>query len=280
MGSNLCSRSYRSNGVASRRLLRCVPLFASLGDDQIAEILKSVEYRHYSRHSFLVAAGEDADGLHVIVTGSAKVLVSDGEGREVILGVLGPNDFFGEVALIDGLPQSTSVQALESCQTLYVPRYAFLACFRHSLEAAVIMLRAVVTRVRNADRQIESFALLDVHGRVARLLSESAHEVDGRWVVDLGSQRISLMVAASREMISRVLKRLEDEHLIARSKRKIIVIDKPGLARLGRIGGTVRAAKEMSELSRSGVTPHMMVRSALRGEARVRAQASNEPFSS
>jgi len=277
MGAILCSRSYRSNGAVSRRILQCVPLFSSLSDQQLDELLQAIEYRHYARQAFLTTAGADADGLYVIVAGSAKVLVADDDGREVILSVLGPNDFFGEVALIDGLPQSTSVQALESCQTLYVPRYAFLACFKNSLEAAVLMLRTVVTRLRHADRLIESFALLDVHGRVARLLSETAREIAGRWLVDLGSQRIALMVAASREMISRVLKRLEDDRLIMRSKRKIIVLDRAALAQLGRLPGCAAPA-EMA-LKNSSIAPRVSLRPVASGNARLRAEASNEPFS-
>ena len=238
MRATLCTRTYRSNGAVSRRLLQCVPLFSSLGDQQLNDLLHAVEYRHYTRQAYLISAGAEADGLYVIVAGSAKVLVSDGEGREVILSMLGPNDFFGEVALIDGLPQSTSVQALESCETLYVPRYAFLSCFKNSLEAAVLMLSTAITRLRNAERQVESFALLSVHGRVARVLSEAAREAAGRWLVDLGSQRIALMVAASREMISRVLKRLEEDGLIMRSSRKIFVLDRKALGALGRLPGS------------------------------------------
>jgi CRP/FNR family transcriptional regulator, cyclic AMP receptor protein len=276
MGSSLSTGGYRSNGAVSRRLLQCVPLFSSLDDEQLAELLHAVEYRHYPRQSYLISAGAHADGLYVLVAGSAKVLVADGEGREVILSVLGPNDFFGEVALIDGLPQSTSVQALESCQTLYIPRYAFLSCFKNSLQAAVLMLRTVVTRLRNADRHIESFALLDVHGRVARVLSESAREVAGRWIVDIGSQRIALMVAASREMISRVLRRLEAERLIARSKRKIILLDRAALAQRGRvplsgvcITSEALAAKGGPLPSRANVTP------VAPADMRVHAKASD-----
>ena len=96
----------------------------------------------------------------------------------------------------------------------------------------MLMLRSVVARLREADRKIESLALMDVYGRVARLLMEHAREIDGRWIVEPGSEQISRMVGASREMVSRVLKDLREKGLIVRDKRKIVVLDRASMARL------------------------------------------------
>jgi CRP/FNR family cyclic AMP-dependent transcriptional regulator len=93
----------------------------------------------------------------------------------------------------------------------------------------MLMLRSVVGRLREADRKIASLALMDVHGRVARLLIELAREVNGVWMVDTGSEEMARMVGASREMVSRVLKEMRDSGLIRREKRKIIVLDRASM---------------------------------------------------
>ena len=106
-----------------------------------------------------------------------------------------------------------------------------MSCFRNHFDAAALMLRLVVSRLREADHKIASLALLDVHGRVARLLIELAKDVNGVWVVDTGSEEIARMVGASREMVSRVLKNMIEQGVIKRDKRKIVVLDRASMQR-------------------------------------------------
>ncbi|HEY0336635.1 MAG TPA: helix-turn-helix domain-containing protein, partial [Burkholderiales bacterium] len=100
---------------------------------------------------------------------------------------------------------------------------------------AMLILRNVVGRLREADRKIASLALMDVHGRVARLLMDLARDVNGLWVVDTGSEEMARMVGASREMVSRVLKEMRDGGLIRRDKRKIIVLDRASMDQRGTV---------------------------------------------
>ena len=181
----------------------------------------------------MLRAGEKADALYIILAGRAKVVVDDGDGREVTLTVIGPNEFFGEMSLIDDKPRSASVEAIEPCEVLYISKAAFMGCLKDNFDVAMLMLRAVVARLREADRKIASLALMDVHGRVARLIMELAREVDDNYVVDTGSEEMARMVGASREMVSRVLKEMRDSGLIRREKRKIIVLDKSSMDRRG-----------------------------------------------
>jgi CRP/FNR family cyclic AMP-dependent transcriptional regulator len=101
----------------------------------------------------------------------------------------------------------------------------------------MLMLRSVVGRLRNADDKIASLALMDVHGRVARLIMEEAKLVDSAWVVDTGSEEMARMVGASREMVSRVLKEMRESGLIRRDKRKIIVLDRASMDQKSQPGG-------------------------------------------
>ena len=177
----------------------------------------------------MLRRGERTDALYIILAGRAKVVIDDGEGREVTLTTIGPSEFFGEMSLIDERPRSASVEAIEVCEVLYLSKQAFMVSLKDNFDVAMLMLRSVVGRLRNADDKIASLALMDVHGRVARLIMEEAKLSDGAWVVDTGSEEMARMVGASREMVSRVLKEMRESGLIRRDKRKIIVLDRASM---------------------------------------------------
>ena len=210
-------------------ILKTVPLFKLFSDHDLAALFPAVQHRTYPRHAFILRAGEKSDALYIIISGRAKIVIDDGEGREVTLTTIGPSEFFGEMSLIDEKPRSASVEALEPCEVLYISKQAFMAALKDNYEAAMLMLKSVVARLREADRKIASLALMDVHGRVARLLMDLARDHGGSWIVDTGSEEMARMVGASREMVSRVLKDMRDRGLIRREKRKIIVLDRASM---------------------------------------------------
>ena len=225
-----------TNLTVNPTILRTVPLFSLLSDHQLATLFPAIQHRTYPKHTHILRAGEKADALYIILAGRAKVVIDDGDGREVTLSVIGPTDFFGEMSLIDDKPRSASVEAVERCEVLYMSKGAFTTCLQDNFELAMLILRAVVGRLREADRKIASLALMDVHGRVARLIMELAHKVNDHWVVDTGSEEMARMVGASREMVSRVLKEMRESGLIRREKRKIIVLDAESMVGRGSTG--------------------------------------------
>lgn len=209
-------------------ILKNVPLFSSFSDHQLAALLPAVQHRRFPRGSYVIRAGEETDALYIILAGRAKVLIPDDDGNEVILSVIGPNEFFGEMGLLDDQPRSASVETLEPCEMLRISRSGFLNCLKDNFEAAMLIIRNLVKRLREADRKIESLALIDVYGRVARLLMEMAQPVDGQWIIEKAppKQEIARMIGASREMVSRVVKDLHEKGVIRAEKRKIFVLDR------------------------------------------------------
>jgi CRP/FNR family cyclic AMP-dependent transcriptional regulator len=224
-----------TNLAVNTTILKTVPLFSLFSDHELATLFPAIQHRSYPRHSFMLRAGEKTDALYIILSGKAKVVIDDGDGREVTLTTIGPSEFFGEMSLIDEKPRSASVEALEPCEVLYISKPAFMACLKDNFDAAMLILKNVVGRLREADRKIASLALMDVHGRVARLLMDLARDVNGMWVVDTGSEEMARMVGASREMVSRVLKEMRDGGLIRRDKRKIIVLDRASMDQRGSV---------------------------------------------
>lgn len=221
--------------VVNPQILKTVPLFSSFSDQQIAMLVSCVQHRSYPRGAAILRAGEETEALYIILSGRVKVLIPDEEGREVILTMMAAQDFFGEMGLLDDLPSSATVETLEPCEMLRIPRTAFLSCLEENAEVAMLVLRNMVKRLREADRKIESLALIDVYGRVARLIIDMAENIDGNWVVlrAPAKQEIARMIGASREMVSRVVKDLQEKNLILTDKRKIIVLDRQSMAHRG-----------------------------------------------
>ena len=210
------------------QILKTVPLFSSLSDEQLRVLQPCLQQRSYPRSSFILRSGEETDALYIILSGRVKILIPDEQGREVILAVMGPNEFFGEMGLLDDKPRSASVETLEICQMLRFSKSGFVACLKDNFDLAMIIIRNLVRRLREADRKIESLALIDVYGRVARLLLDQAEEIDGAWIVRSAppKQEIARMIGASREMVSRVVKDLHQRGYIRAEKRKVYLLDK------------------------------------------------------
>ncbi len=198
-------------------LIRRVPLFSLLTTDQAQSIADSVVKRRFKRGELTVEQGTKSNALFILLNGRARVLTADTRGREVILAVLQPGDYVGEMSLIDNEPHSATVRAEVQTDMLVLGRHEFSRCLPESSSLSYGILRGLVARLRNADRQIESLALLDVYGRVARTLLDMAEEdPDGIKIIrhKVSRQDMAKVVGASREMVSRVMKDLEERDLI------------------------------------------------------------------
>jgi CRP/FNR family cyclic AMP-dependent transcriptional regulator len=197
--------------TVSTTVLKSVPMFGSFPEDQLRALAAMVMRRSAPRGSAIMRAGDPVDSLYIVISGRLKVMMGEADGKEVILSILGPGEFFGEMGLIDDNPRSATVVAIEPCELLSVSKPAFKKCLVENVALAMAVMRVLVRRLREADRKIGSLAMLDVYGRVARLLLDLSENVNGQKVVTkrLTKQDIARMVGASREMVSKVMKDLE-----------------------------------------------------------------------
>ena len=184
--------------------------------------------RTFGKNAIIVSEGDETDSLYIVLAGRAKVFVADESGREVQLNQIGPGEYFGEVTL-DGGPRSASVMALEECRCAVVKRAELSAFLERNPEFARHLVRKLAHRVRMLTESVRSLALMDVYGRVARLLLELAEERDGRLVVEesLTHRDIASRVGASREMISRIFSDLTDGGYVRKEDRHLVIMRKP-----------------------------------------------------
>ncbi len=224
------------NAGVSSTLLRALPIFEMLDDESLKPLTRVAMLRHIPRHTVVLHAGDSTDNIYFVLSGALKVQVSDEEGREVILSMLGPGELFGEMGVLDDHPRSATVLAVESSELVVIGQADFKQCLVENPDVSLFIMRNLTKRLRLADRAIESLALLDVYGRVARLLLEAAETVDGRKVVTqkLTKQDIAKMIGASREMVSRVMRDLVAQGHVQECNGQWILVD---LASFKRHGG-------------------------------------------
>ena len=206
-----------STMLSNLDLLRRVPLFSLLTVAQAEVISGAVIKRRFKRGEALVEQGQKSNALFILLTGRARVMTSDSRGREVILATLAQGDYLGEMSIIDNEPHSATVRAEVQTDVLMLGRAEFARCLTENASMSLVVMRGLVKRLRHADRKIESLALLDVYGRVAHaLLDFAVADAQGQLLVKdkISRQDLAKMVGASREMVSRVMKDLEERGLI------------------------------------------------------------------
>ena len=215
------------NAGVSLTTLRALPIFETLDDKSLKPLLRVAMLRHVPRHTVVLHAGDHTDNIYFVLSGVLKVQISDEEGREVILSMLGPGELFGEMGVLDDHPRSATVLAVESSEVVVIGKDDFKQCLADNPDVSLFIMRNLTKRLRLADRNIESLALFDVYGRVARLLLEAAEIVDGRKVVThkITKQDIAKMIGASREMVSRVMRDLLAQGLIQECDGQLILVD-------------------------------------------------------
>jgi CRP/FNR family cyclic AMP-dependent transcriptional regulator len=206
-------------------MLENITLFSGLEAGELARLSSKAVIHSYPRNTIVINQGDISTSLHVIVSGKVRVFLSNEEGKEVILSTQGPGECFGEMALLDEGPRSASVITAEPCKLAIISKLDFERFLRDSPETMLKILQQAFERLRALTEMVGSLALLDVYGRVARLLLQSAREVDGVNTVqpEMTQQEIANHIGSSREMVSRILKDLKTGGYIEMTGKQIII---------------------------------------------------------
>lgn len=205
--------------------LREVSLLESLSDDQLRVLATHFVLRRFPRNSIIISEGDDTSSLHLILQGRVKVFLNDDQGKEVILNVEGPGDYFGEVSLFDDGKRSASVMTLEDSCFAVLEKQQFLNCLAANPTLALEIIRGLTARLRALSENVRSLALMDVYGRVAHTLLELAHDADGRRVIaqKLTHSELASRVGASTKMVSRIMQDLTRGGYVRKEAGRLII---------------------------------------------------------
>lgn len=201
-----------------------ISLFATLDRAELDVLEAHAITRTFPKHVILFNEGDRSDSLYLILSGSVKVFASDEEGNEVLIDMLGPGEYFGELALIDAEPRSASVMTLEPSRMLIIARDDFIACLHAHVPLAISLLQVLARKLRHQTGATKSLALKGVYERVVEALYELAEERGDRKVIEnLTHQALADKTYASRAMISVILKELKEGGYISTDRKRIVI---------------------------------------------------------
>jgi CRP/FNR family transcriptional regulator, cyclic AMP receptor protein len=197
---------------------------APFSDSYVQSLAATGVVRTYPKHTLLIQEGDLSDQLYVVLAGRLKVFLSDSEGKEIVIDMLEEGTCFGELAL-EGEPRSASVMTIDPCRLAVIERTQFKQFLASNPDAAYVLIATLIRRARNLTRTVGGLALLDVYGRVARLLLDSASENGERLIVGerMTQQEIARRINASREMVSRILSDLREGGYIGIENERIVI---------------------------------------------------------
>ena len=216
--------------ATTTEFLATVPLFKGLDADEMAKFAELLRDKSYPKGSVILFEDDPGDALFIVRAGRVKVVLVAEDGREVILGILGPAEHFGELSLIDDQPRSAHVIAMEESTLLVLRRDDFRRRVEQNPSVAWSLLGELSRRLRRADNTIGSLVLLDVPGRIARLLLDAADE-GGSDLIEkpLTHQTIAHLIGASRETVSRAMREFQDSGWVTSERRRIRITDHAAL---------------------------------------------------
>lgn len=192
-----------------------VPLFSELDEGELHQLASVVREQHYRKHTTIVHVDDPGSSLYILKSGLVKITIEDQHGDEMILRILYPTDFFGEMSLLDGMPRSATVTAQEPSEVLTIAREHFLNIIEQSPKILLKMTAVLSKRLRKANELIHSLAFFDVYGKVARLLLNLAAErgrvTEQGTVIDmrLTQQELAELAGMTRETMARTLREFQ-----------------------------------------------------------------------
>ncbi len=206
-----------------------VPLFSDLTDKELSVLAASGKSRKFPAKNVVFQEGEPGDVLLVILSGKVKVLLTGKDGQEFILTMLGPENFFGEMAILEAAPRSATVMTVEPSEFLLLEQKDLIGLIKKHPGIAVKILKHLSQRLRKTNEQIRSLVMFDIYGRVGRCLLNLAETQGGRangqfLVPNRPSfQELAKMVGCSRETLSRAMKALKDNGCLTVTRNTIYI---------------------------------------------------------
>jgi len=211
------------------KLLRRVSIFEGLDDQATAHLSGCLKPFDYGKDTVIFSQDDQGDSLYILESGRVKVVLYGDSGREVILTIFKPGDFFGEMSLLDGEPRSANIIAIEPTRALVLSREDFVRHLEKTPSTALKVLAEMCGRLRHADSIIGNLALLDVYGRVGRLLidlaaKEGVDQDEGILIRERPTQQdLASMVGTSRETVSRVLSEFQRRGFLSMQGKSILL---------------------------------------------------------
>ena len=216
--------------LAVDSLRRCA-LFAHVDADALRALAGQMRRRRFRRNEVIFHQGDIGDSLQVVVSGGVKIVLPSHEGDEAIIASLKPGDFFGELALLDGAPRSTTATSLEPTETLALPRDQFQRLLAEDPRIVQALLHALAEELRRLTGHVEELHFLDLAGRLSmrlvRLAREGDPEAQGRVELDwpFTQSDLAAMIGGTRQSVNKLLSGLVEDGLVTIERELLVITD-------------------------------------------------------
>jgi len=210
------------------QILKNIPLFADLDDHELQAIGAHAATKTYPKNSVIINEGDETNSMYIIQSGKVKAFLSNEDGKEVILTIMKPGDYFGELSILDSAPRSASIMTLEPSKFSIISKEDFDKTMDAHPEIARKLVSRLTRMVRRLTDSVRNLALMDVYGRVARTLLELSEDIDDVKVINqkITHQDLARMIGSSREMVSRIMKDLQKGGYITPESNRIVINEK------------------------------------------------------
>jgi CRP/FNR family transcriptional regulator, cyclic AMP receptor protein len=221
-------------------VLRSAPLFATLDDEAADALRRSMSEVAFDKGDIVFSEGDQGDRLYVVLDGKVKLGHASPDGRENLLGVLGPGEMFGELSLFDPVPRTATATALTECRLMGLGHADLDAWLTGRPALAKALLTALAQRLRRTNEALGDLVFADVPGRVAKALMDlsdkfGAESDDGIHVThDLTQEELAQLVGASRETVNKALADFAARGWLTLEPRGVTILDADRLARRAR----------------------------------------------
>ncbi len=218
-------------------LLAHIPLFKGLSSEDRAALAALLRVQKVKAGEVLFRKGSEGTTLYIIQSGAVKIVLPSRLGDEMIVTIFSAGDFFGEMALLDGMPRSADAVAVDPSRLLLLNRADFLHFLKKSDGAIESIFSILSARLRKTDDLLEDTSFLNIPARFAKKLLELGETFGRR---ESGSMEISLrltqkdladMVGATRESINKELRALREKGIVSVSGQTLRINDVTRLLR-------------------------------------------------
>ncbi len=194
--------------------------------------------RRYDDGDTIFLRGDPGDSIMVVLSGRVALRLISRQGREILLGILGAGEMFGEVSALDGRGRSADAVALGECRLRIIDGRDLRRMLKQSPEACLQMMELLTTRLRRTSDQLEGVALLNLPARLARLLltlgeAEAGRTPPGhpvRLPRTLSQRDLGLLIGASRSKVNVQIGRWISEGILGREGKALVLQDRDRLA--------------------------------------------------
>lgn len=208
--------------------LRAIPLFAKLDEQTLIETSRRVRRCTFRPGQYIILEDEQPPGLFFVLRGRVRLSCTAPDGREQVLAMVGPGEYFNTVSIFDGQPNLATARAMSPVECLLIVQQDLFALLQAHPDLALAMLSIMASQLRELVGLVEDLSFRSVRARLARQLLIEAAE----GMAELTHQELAERTGTVREIAGRALRRLAQEGLVRLERGRVIVLDPAGLQRV------------------------------------------------